>query len=60
MTTATEIVAGSDEPTGRLVLGKMGPSDGLLGRSVRTSPFTTVRIGSYAHLNVVTTPEVAV
>ena len=28
--------AGSDEPTGRLIFGRMGPSDGLLSGSVRT------------------------
>jgi len=33
---ATERGAGSDEPTGRLNFGRMGPSDGHRGRYVRT------------------------
>ena len=36
-TPASEREAGSDEPTGRLCFGKVGPSSGLLGGSVRTS-----------------------
>ena len=36
-TPAPERGAGSDEPTGRLCFGKVGPSSGLLGGSVRTS-----------------------
>ena len=36
-TPAPERGAGSDEPTGRLCFGRVGPSDGLLMGSVRTS-----------------------
>ena len=41
---AREWGAGSDEPTGRLCFGKVGPSDGLLGRSVRTNSSNAERL----------------
>jgi len=45
-------------PTGRLVVaGRPAPQE---DRVVPISSFTTLRIGSYDHLEVATTPEVAV